>query len=470
MDAKEMKAALPELSPDFVVQPDDIHCLVAFAQKAQQRSIKIFVKERRTDLDQISERPNYATKKPWRQARCLDSLANICVSKPHGEVIAIGLRHDTTKLDIIVATNDDVTIHDREYLEKVWGMLCDLSKYYNNGKNFENTPPGDLATFEAVKKFRGEVIKHTYDKVLSRSLKNDKVPQFDSSVAIGEEVRDALHVWHQTSMIRSKLQPTEEDWDDVRDAYMVLAFAIDDYLEKYEERPNPFLEKVSGIHADMNQLLSAARSPSCKRIFSIKPNFIYLPKEVVKISLPADKSGWQKKEHQMLAYFNSATSTDKRCPSDDSEKLCESLAKRYSNNDKITAHVHCEVKVAINLFTQQTTFEPYPYIGVSKLSCFGCSQFLKSFNKIHNVEYMTKGQHSKAYSPYGFPTNCPSSQEVLRQYYEEFDDAFVRWYSGFKRSSAKGPDSTAQSQPSGGHQGDPRELYKSSKRKFWETQ
>lgn len=136
MDAKDMEAALPELSPDFIVKPDDVHCLVAFADKARLGSTDIFLKEmgeiqgpstyaiktRSTYLGTLREPPNYATKNPWRLVRCLDSLENICVSNTHGDLVTIGLRCDATRLHIIVATNDDVGEAHRGYLEKLWGI------------------------------------------------------------------------------------------------------------------------------------------------------------------------------------------------------------------------------------------------------------------------------------------------------------------------------------------------------------
>lgn len=217
---------------------------------------------------------------------------------------------------------------------------------------------------------------------------------------------------------------------------MVLAFAINNYFEKYGWKGR-FLIKISGLYRHIYKLLSAALSPRCKRIFIMEPKFIYLPKEEVNVSFPAEKSGWQEKKMSYWITSTMQTAWTKEAQVKGEKKICESLAEEHRDHQQITACVHGEVKVVINLFTHQTTIRPYPYIGLSKFSCFGCFQFLESFNKLHGLTYMTKGMDTKHRSPYGFPQNCPSFQEVLNQYYEEFNDVFVRWYT------AKDPYSTA---------------------------
>jgi hypothetical protein len=54
-----------------------------------------------------------------------------------------------------------------------------------------------------------------------------------------------------------------------------------------------------------------------------------------------------------------------------------------------------------------------PYIGVSKLSCIMCSQYIRAFNKVMNQNIATKGSHRKAYTGWFWP-GLPSHDEELR--------------------------------------------------------
>lgn len=59
------------------------------------------------------------------------------------------------------------------------------------------------------------------------------------------------------------------------------------------------------------------------------------------------------------------------------------------------------------------------------------------------VKYFTNGQHSKAYSPWGFPKDsCPDAQRVLDEYYDNFNEKFVCWYYGPEESGEMAADST----------------------------
>lgn len=113
-------ATLPQRREGFVVQPGDIHSLISFTQATQADTGSIFVHERRTPFEDKQEPGKYATKKAWRQAKHLDSLATMCVSQ-RKEAITTSLRYDNKRLEIIIASNDDIQEKTKEHLHKVWG-------------------------------------------------------------------------------------------------------------------------------------------------------------------------------------------------------------------------------------------------------------------------------------------------------------------------------------------------------------
>jgi hypothetical protein len=45
-----------------------------------------------------------------------------------------------------------------------------------------------------------------------------------------------------------------------------------------------------------------------------------------------------------------------------------------------------------------------PYVGVSKLSCIMCSQYIRAFNEVTKQKIATKGSHGKAYPGWFWPS------------------------------------------------------------------
>lgn len=134
----------------------------------------------------------------------------------------------------------------------------------------------------------------------------------------------------------------------VHNAFMRLSIAIEKYLDKVSGEDTPdtvsnYLNKISGVSASMSQLMSAARSASCKRILSVDPFFDYLPKQGISVSLPVKKDDWLEKEYDLLGYFNdtkeeAARSTRK------TGKMCQKLAEQQRTGTITQARVHCEDK------------------------------------------------------------------------------------------------------------------------------
>jgi len=87
------------------------------------------------------------------------------------------------------------------------------------------------------------------------------------------------------------------------------------------------------------------------------------------------------------------------------------------------------------------------YLGVSKLSCHGCSSFVDGFNKVHKTGFMTRGSHGKSYYPWQFPSgNFPKRDELIEATYKMISDSWVDSYNGYRpKFISLRPDSTAES-------------------------
>ena len=62
----------------------------------------------------------------------LDTLANVCISNPHHEVLAVGLRYTTKSgVQLTIAGNSGVPSSTVEHLRELWGLLISLSAVYS---------------------------------------------------------------------------------------------------------------------------------------------------------------------------------------------------------------------------------------------------------------------------------------------------------------------------------------------------
>ena len=81
--------------------------------------------------------------------------------------------------------------------------------------------------------------------------------------------------------------------------------------------------------------------------------------------------------------------------------------------------VHAELAM-ITAMVRDEIKDVFAYVGVSKLSCIMCSQYIRVFNEVTNHEFVTKGSHGKAYPGWFWPGHPDSARdEELRQAFLE---------------------------------------------------
>jgi hypothetical protein len=103
---------------------------------------------------------------------------------------------------------------------------------------------------------------------------------------------------------------------------------------------------------------------------------------------------------------------------EDRESFIESLLKQPKNVDVFHKEptVHAELALLMEMVDGKIAdVAPYvaPYVGVSKLPCIMCSEYIRAFNKVMNQKIATKGSHGKAYPGWFWP-NLPSYDGELR--------------------------------------------------------
>ncbi len=96
------------------------------------------------------------------------------------------------------------------------------------------------------------------------------------------------------------------------------------------------------------------------------------------------------------------------------ESFIESLLVELdvSEVDRLEPTVHAELAL-ITAMAKGEIDHVEPYIGVSKLSCIMCSQYIRAFNRVTKQKVATKGSHGKIY-PGWFCPSLPGHDEELR--------------------------------------------------------
>ena len=75
--------------------------------------------------------------------------------------------------------------------------------------------------------------------------------------------------------------------------------------------------------------------------------------------------------------------------------------------------VHAELAM-VTAMVKGEIMHVLPYIGVSKLSCIMCSQYIRAFNEVMEQKIAIRGSHGKAYPGWSWPI-LPARDEELRQ-------------------------------------------------------
>ena len=75
--------------------------------------------------------------------------------------------------------------------------------------------------------------------------------------------------------------------------------------------------------------------------------------------------------------------------------------------------VHAELAMTMAIVRGEIK-DVFSYIGVSKLSCIMCIQYIRAFNEVTKQKITTKGSHGKAYPGWFWPSH-PDCDKELRQ-------------------------------------------------------
>jgi hypothetical protein len=114
--------------PLFTPSPSDVENLLAAIAKIENKEQTQATARHLTPKDgNLAD--FFPTRRDWRLAKTLDSLANLCVSKLDHEVIATALRvhYKARLIELIIASNNDVQSSTVAHLQEIWNNLQHIS-------------------------------------------------------------------------------------------------------------------------------------------------------------------------------------------------------------------------------------------------------------------------------------------------------------------------------------------------------
>ncbi|KIK15979.1 hypothetical protein PISMIDRAFT_637647 [Pisolithus microcarpus 441] len=172
--------------------------------------------------------------------------------------------------------------------------------------------------------------------------------------------------------------------------------------------------KVSVVHGLLSDILFLGRLRSCyyaivEAALNI-PGFAHLsiifvknlPRRVCSATLPS-LTDTMKLLDQTLNPTSVKNFIGERFSVISADRAFDKLQNTVSRHRLST---HAEVQLVLHIVGMMNINtvhkEVYPYVGCSKLSCFLCSTFLKSFDH-HGIKFRTRGSHGKIYSLWSIP-------------------------------------------------------------------
>ena len=79
------------------------------------------------------------------------------------------------------------------------------------------------------------------------------------------------------------------------------------------------------------------------------------------------------------------------------------ISGNWQNQQTIHSCIHAELRIILHLGPPSETESAIQPIGVSKRSCFCCTLWIESHNRIFRTNWMTSGSHGKPYANWALP-------------------------------------------------------------------
>lgn len=389
-----------------------------------------------------------------RVARVVDSIANISISQTKDEVVAVAVQIRTMDIRLIVASNGTLPNSTTTYLGEIWNILKQLSKDYQDAHHrmsklsiLPKRPPTKDLSEDArrrVQNLRQKILRFGHQNLRLRVSKH-----YSSIISINRDVAKELGLEpmiKQLKIIKSALDlPALADkiWNCVWIILESIRFRFDEFSSSIRNIENtpliPFplfryLSKVVSASRDIKVLMNAAYSTRLRALFHRDFQIINLNGSgYIPLSLPRSRARWTQLVENILRWHNmTAKENGEVMLKLDEVKVQQYVVKMCERPIFCKIRfVHCELNI-VSYILQSSEQGFLDDIGVSKLSCTGCAQFIQAVEHVSGKRFKVKGTDQKFDYPWVFP-NIPHNalESVAERMRETISFTFGQTYEGF---------------------------------------
>lgn len=390
--------------------------------------------------------------------KALDALASFCVSR-EDEVVAVGLEAWHAKkanqewVRLLIATDNRVEEESKQQLRLIWKSIKDIASSFN-GRSASSTEESKNPVEEFWQDTQ-ELIGNFTIICLSFSFEGWKKDiNSDISLLLAvpldgfakshpfRTVRENIHYLYAayTSPKASIGKPHTEDKNKWRQFVSCLAetqesievfMSSDPFIgpenhvyAHYFPSMESYMKKVP-LYLDMVQHLQmAACSSECKGLLKRPFSLYALPAmNNTARDVPHTAKDWQCLLEKAASIERDKYELDPDVIARDMEYMAQEPVAR-------DLPVHCELKLVLE--AMQRPKSVYAYIGMSKLSCYGCYKFLDALNNIYGTKFGTRGCTMKARYPWQFPPGLLFGKQVADQTYRSLAWSWIWGYHGYR--------------------------------------
>lgn len=364
--------------------------------------------------------------------------------------MAVAVQISGMDIQLIVASNNSLPDSTITHLKEVWNILTLLSRDYQDHHRVpENSvspkPPAvqDLSKDAQMRvgNLSRKILRFGHQK-LRRRVSKDYFNLISVNQDVAKEIGLEL-VIRLLKIIKPALdKPALPDkiWDHIGtilEHIRLQFYEISDAIKKHQDDsliPFPlfqYLSKVVSVCEDITALLKAANSPPLASLFNRDFRIVNLQGSGdISFNLPDSRAGWTQLVEDTLRWRNMAAKAKGEVKFQLVKSEVQQHAQRMCGKPlRNTNFVHCELNV-ISYILNGSEEGFLDYIGVSKLCCWGCAQYIQAVEHVLGKRFKIRGTHQKFYYPWAFP-DIPRASSVAERMRSTISFVFGQTYKGF---------------------------------------
>ncbi|PWW74083.1 hypothetical protein C7212DRAFT_346849 [Tuber magnatum] len=386
----------------------------------------------------------------------LDAIAGISISEVESRVVAVALQlnSQTQEIHLTIAANQMDKEKLVSHLTAVWGKLQTLSNAYAEERGGKSNLCGrgspDIPAGVAYP-LRVEIFRDIYQFCMGKQMKRMKkwlkglisfmqhlVQRRGDADLKGTDLNLHYVVVGLFTVLQFFMrlhdnpgtQLADREWEEIymhtmwatenatialkdRNRCETLAQEIKDCCTGDRFQLRRALEKLTFLARRVDSLISFAHSPRLRPALQYAISISTVPELTRTVKLPRSREQWQS--------ILEVACTER---ADWQREKAEELLKKFES-EECMCPLHPECGLIQYLETKRDgpwdDIPPFTYIGVSRLSCSGCRNWITAFNRLGGRQFYIGGTSGKWYWPWGMPMGEESlgkimARRVSRQY------------------------------------------------------